>query len=543
MRLKLLTIGAIALGTVAGLTLAISFWAMQEWVAPYLPSLYMGIALIAIYVPTGYWWFKITKEELERGIGGGGESAEERGLKRLVGLVLQVLAGVTGLFIVSLWNFDVVRMMVIQDLPDRNEIRIGRALLDSSPMVREAACKAAFDDGATGAISTMVAGLDSAPSAAANCLTHASEKKAYGHELLAKRLVDGWESQLMGATERTAADSCQVVPHLPIVASLTDTGGGELLLLQCAMASGSSIVRTCCANQLKSQGDVLEKFGLAEDVPPDVAIRMLPALVNQTFRPLTLEAEEQTLGQSLSMDAEASRRWVFELSCNSFGRGEDRDVVRALVPLMESQSCNIGNRGRLIYADPEAWEPVCERVMSVRSNDVEADVCDAITDGLVGIAVANARAAMRVSVGAMVLNENSFEIERGTAGANAAKRRDDRWNPENIDLSWFEAKPKRIAGPASLCVKQEVRNFGHNTWSRTQGPNIQQVATTECEPRFENESLAEWRRQMDKDLKNLFQKGPIEGAGRDDELNDKFGRSRVGTGRRKMKNHYRKVKR
>ncbi len=453
MKIKILTLLVAAIGSVTGLTFATFVWTVRTWAPPSMPMLYLGVAILLLFGLAGVVWFQVTRQELESGEGG---TAQTASLERLVGMAAFVVVGAIGLGVAGLWMSPDVRARVIP-FASEDRAQVEAALGDPADQVRVEACLKIIEMGVSGSESTLRAALDPHPESALSCLTEAKARKYNGTNRVANQLISGWESQMFGANGPASKRACEyasVTPKARAIAERHEFVG----LLTCAMLAESVEVRTCCAQQMKAAGgdSLATSLGPVEEFPVVEGEQMFGALVDHTFRPLSLPVEQQDVADLMDSDAEVNRRWAVEFGCSLVPEPERRRaVVEGMLPIIEGGTCQLSEAAQYAFLEGTQWVFLCDDILLATDVSTEQAICDSFTNSLVERAVAEASSRVYKATRARYLSAAADELEAPVpAGGGGGSSR-----PEDKRRATFTlAGGARVTGKyptGSMCWKNE----------------------------------------------------------------------------------------
>lgn len=419
MRLKFYSVVASGL-LVLGIIFAFVFvTTLQQWARPTLPMLLMALGLLGFLLVYSIFWYRISSEETGRAVGAGGESAEERSFKRLVGLVLQASLGILLLFACALWNLEVVRLAAV-DLVSGNRYVLENALTDRSDMVLREACVAIFATAsAYESQRALQAALHHKPSVAYSCLSMVVERKPDLQPRvseLGRNLLRGWNSELLASDGATADRNCQIAPWLYAMESLADARDMESLM-RCSMTIEEPRMRQCCSEALAELGPIEDWSG----EPAEASRRWTPAelttLVAISFRPLDQPESLQKSFAQMSLDQNSSRRFAVDVACQMMRDPvQERPTIGALTPLVDSPLCELSSEARVRMGTAEAWQYICQELEGVPGDEaVEAAVCRIYRNNLVGLAAGRASERVYLATRQREMTEAADFVSRNLA--------------------------------------------------------------------------------------------------------------------------------
>lgn len=413
-RLVLLGLGSFLV--VVGICLAVATWMLREWPQPMIPVFVVGVALLIVYLIQGTIWLLISRKELESGVGAGGESAEERAIKRLVGLVLQVAIGLFALAIFAFWIIDDVRVKVLDVFKERGAFYMIQAMNDPSPKVVTLACKNLLAISAFKYEPFVVDGLTRSPKAAAECLSWANEKGMSGGRSIATQLLRQWEEEAY-----VSADSSKVCPLVDAyaeVASGTEINDPRSFLLECSLSSREDKVRECCASNLESRDIKLA----AADVSPSFPLAY-SELVTASFREGEADETMKSISSTLSLTSNENRKWVLELGCDLMAMDSQRDVIRGLSPLVSGKTCGLPEDARVLLVQEAAWPQICDEIQEFSAKaDVEESLCKSFNRVLKVAAIKNARSEVENALSKYRSLQRAREVDDGGRGVAMSRR-------------------------------------------------------------------------------------------------------------------------
>ncbi|MEZ4461910.1 MAG: hypothetical protein R3E66_19745 [bacterium] len=355
--------------------------------------------------------------------------------------------------------------------------------------------------------------------------------------MVGNSLLTKWRSDVMSAGERETAFACERVEQFSAVSELSDLGGGDLSLLQCSVAAESEQVRQCCASALAKHGDVAKLFGFAEDLTTQEAVELFPSLVLQAFRPLSLSAADQTVASSLKMDSEEKRRWVLSLGCSLMARGQQRDVLRGFVPIIEGTTCNLSTQSRVAFSKTEAWVQLCPEVDGLPVDQpVEQQLCQLFTSSTVATAVQKAHNLVMAATRAMALEASANTIDDGGKASAAAAKSKNPFAAENVRIIDFEPARTQV-NPYSAdgrCFKVEMDANSRLDRLRA-GDNVFRVVPSyDCDSKWgPNYTAADAWRDRRETLRSAVKDGGV-GAGDASKVERKSGANAVRAAREIM---------
>lgn len=419
-QLKLMGFLAASVGVIAGLTGAVAFLTLQRWYPPLAPTIYLSAVLLVAFIGLGAGWFVVTRRELQEGVGAQGQSAEERGLKRLVMIASQVVLGIFAIGCISLWNLDQVRERFVPLTAD-SHVRLELPLRDPSPVVRLAACKEFFKRGwVFRSKGVLVSALNGHPNVAKACLDAAAQNDWKGAVSMAEELGSGWEAEMLAAGPVAAERMCEVVPWVAEVDTIAQREP-ELRLLRCVTGAASDEIRGCCAQALTSRGKLLDVLGDPTALAQQTSGEVFAELVQFGFRPLSLPENRQKVAASLGTDDESVRRWVAQLGCSMLDPTQAQpDLINGFIPLVESRSCGLTAEQQVEYTTPSAWVRLCEVVAAAPADKpIEETVCAAVKDARVERTVVEAQILVHAAIRAYKLEDDADFVTDGISVAAA----------------------------------------------------------------------------------------------------------------------------
>lgn len=374
--LKILSLVAMSMIAIVVIAVAIGMWTLQVWAEPLLPTLYFATALFALFIVMGAAWFVVTRRELAEGMGAEGASAEERGLQRLVAITATVILGVLALVAVGSWNLEGVRANFVAGRA--THIQLEQVLTDKSPIVQLRACEELFQRGwVFRSQKALVAALDVQPAMAVKCLQTARENDWKGVEAMASSLNEGWTASIMRTEDSKRA--CELAPWSPVMSELAQQPPAPRLL-HCALGALSDEVRVCCANNLVAQGKLLDRLGDVDTFPAEAVDKVFVPMMSHAFQPLSLEAGEQRVAQTLATDDEAVRQWVVDLGCGVLDPTEAQpEVLAGLISLVEADTCGLTPAEESEYTAPAPLVRLCAQMEDIdQSKPVQTRACEAV---------------------------------------------------------------------------------------------------------------------------------------------------------------------
>lgn len=490
--LKILGLLTMSIAAIVGITLGVAMWAVQTWAPPMAPVLYLGSALLGVFVCIGAVWFFVTREEMSRGIGADGVSVEDRALQRLVVITGEVLLGIVALGVAATWALDTVRVNFV-DQRD-SHVQFENVLEDPSPIVRLRACEELFKRGwVYRSKNPLIAALDSQPAVAAKCLETAKENDWKGVQLIASDFNDGWTAAMMRSSDADAASVCELAPWSPVMADLSDQAP-EPRLLHCATGAASDAVRQCCATTLASRGKLLNLLGEPTEFPDEAASMVFRNLVKYGFQPLTLSATQQQVATALGTDDESVRQWVVEVGCDMIDPGESQpEILGGMMTLVEADSCNLSSAEETEYTAPQAWVRLCEHVFSGDSKvPVQQRICLGVQAARVGKAGDIAKMRVHEAVRAPFLQRDAAFIE---TGLNAAARVGGGGSKAREKVEFGQRNAADALGLTKMSDHTCRRmTFNPDSMPTSQG-DFQVRETFDCDQVRDDMTVAEYRRK------------------------------------------------
>ena len=381
--LKLVGLIATSIAAILGISSIVATLTVAEWLPPMQPTIYVGAALVIIIVILGGAWFIATREELEKGIGAEGASAEERGLQRLIGLTANVLLGVVALGVAASWNLDTVRVRFVDQSTSHK--RLEKIFEDRSPLVRMKACEEVFKRGwVFRSKQTLISALDAEPAAAIKCLQTAQTNGWKGVDTTAATLNEGWMNAMLKSGAADAGRACELAGWNVEAAGMAGERP-EPQLLHCATSAQDGAVRACCATTLAQRGALLEALGPAASFPWESTKKVFTKLVHFGFAPLSLPEQQQEVARVLGTDSEDVRRWIVEVGCGQLDPTVPQpEIIGALFPLIEADSCGLRPEEEAEYYAGAAWVRLCDEVLAMDPKEpVQQRVCTSVQNARV----------------------------------------------------------------------------------------------------------------------------------------------------------------
>jgi hypothetical protein len=469
-------------------SIGIITWMLREWPAPMVPLFVMGSALVVIYLVLGIAWMAVSKRELAAGVGAGGENAEERALKRLVGLVLQVMFGLAALGMFAFWIVPDVRVATLNVFKERGPYYVIQALNDPNPKVVIAACQNLFELGTHQYEPYIVDGLTRVPEAAAPCLTWAAERDLGGHIGISLQLARQWESRILTAAHGEAPRVCPLITAHQQVSTISNLDDPIPFALQCAVTATSSSIRSCCSESLASVD-----YRKPPASYPEETLSYYPELVSLSFRPTTVSPEDQAVAARLSLTSNASRQWVLELGCELMGSANPRQVIRGLMPLVESSSCNLSEAGRLMFTQTAPWMRLCGEVANFSPQaDVESSLCHGFQEALAATSVAAASEQVHLAIVARATNATAQTLDDGGLGARLERKQEFYEERSTREIASYIHKGGKANPHSNRCQRSRLNITSPG------GPVIMDIfETTDCEQSWkEGKTIGEVHRNM-----------------------------------------------
>lgn len=534
MQLRLLTLAAGSIGAVTGFLLSIGAWAVQSWAEPLEPMMYLGGALLVVYGLLIWGWVAVSRKDVAEG--GGRETANTRNFKRLAALMFQVLVGVCALLVSSLWALDSVREQALLTFSDRGPILFVPALQDPSARVAEQACNLLFDAGVLQHEEYLKAALLNRPGVASKCLSTARAKKHFGVEMIGNSLMTKWRKDVMNAGTTEAAFACERAAQFSVVSEVSQLGSGDSALLECSLSAGAGVVRQCCAEQLSARGDLAKILGADYSMSSEEAVSLFPMLVLQAFRPLSVSAVDQTVGKSLKMDSEEKRRWVLGLACTLMAQGNQRDVLRGLVPVLEGGTCNLPHEGRLVFSKTEPWAEICPEVPNIPADQaIEPALCGLFTRSMVISAVTTAKSLVKAATRAKFLQDSAEQMDDGGRGKASSLKARNAFDPSNIKILDF-VSPNSKNGMAGGPCQRRTLDTRNRLERLKNGEDLFKMETTyDCDSKWAaGYTVADLRRDRFKSFKSALREKGVD-AGDTSKLEKSKGASAIKAARAKMK--------
>jgi len=404
---RLLALGLGSLVIVFGVCIGVATWMLREWPKPMVPVFVVGGALFVIYLIQGVAWVAISQKELASGVGGGGESAEERAIKRLVGLVLQVAVGLAALSTFAFWILPDVRVKALHVFKDRGAFYMIQALGDPSPTVVAAACQNLFAMSAVRYEPFIVDGLIRSPQAAPACLSWASERGYSGVVNVSSQLTRQWEYRLLTSAFGEAPEVCPLVDTHSQVSQIGELDNPIPFQMECTFSAPAGSVRACCGQQLIGQ-----EYRLPTSQYPSEFATSYQGLVMSAFRPLDVGESDREISRQMNLISNASKQWVLELGCDLMHRESSRDVIRGLAPLVESARCDLPGPARVKFVQAAPWQDLCLEILEFSPQaEVESSLCNAFKTVLAKDSVAAASQALHAALNKFKDQQRAKELD------------------------------------------------------------------------------------------------------------------------------------
>lgn len=454
--------------------------------------------------------------------------------------MFQVLVGVLALLASSLWALDSVRVMTLELFKDRGPILYVAALSDPSARVAEKACDLLFEANVIRYEKPLTSALIGRPGVASRCLSTARKKKLFGVEMIGNSLILKWQHDVMTAGPREVPFACERAEQFSAVSALSELGGGDPALMECAVAAQDATVRQCCATELAKRGDIAKLLGLAEGMTAEDARRLFPTFVMQAFRPLSLPPGDQAVGRALQMDSDVKRRWVLELGCSLMARGEQREVLRGFVPIIEGGTCNLSTQARIAFAKTEAWSQLCPEIPSLSTDQpVEKSLCTLFSKGMIATAAQRAHNIVMAATRAMALEASANILDDGGRASASAARARNPFDLDNMRIIDFDP-PKIPVNPYSSdprCLKRQMAPVGRIERILAGDPTLYStVSTYDCDSKWDADyTVSDLRRDRNKALTSAARNGGSD-AGDTSKIESEHGARAVRAARERIAN-------
>ncbi len=511
MGLKFLGFLLASVGAIIGLTVGVGFVTLRRWLLPLEPALYLASVLVVLFAVMAAAWVVVTQRELASGIGAEGESAEERGLKRLVLIAIGVITGVLSIGLMGTWALGEVRARFIPFVGD-SYASLKQPLADQSPHVRKAACEEIFRRGwAFRAKGDLMSAMNTDPESAHACIQTAQSNEWKGGDIFANSLAEGWEAQLMSPEAEPAA-MCTITPWLAGFDTLAGNNP-TARLLRCTASAGSDDIRLCCANELAKGGDLHSLVSGADELEEQVDGKVFGTLVRYAYRPLSLPDKQQAVVNTLQMDDEKTRRWLAALGCGKLDPTKNQSaLIDGFFPLVESRTCPLTAEQQIEYTAPAAWVRLCSEIADAPTDEpIEKAVCESVVAAKIDKSVAEAKLRVWEAIRAPFMQESAqfvtsgvVRAERmGSGGGRKAEYVRKKLAERDFILSQsvndWAARMDRNDQPG--CYRRDLSTISSNTTEQTFRQS-QPIWTIDCES-MDNRTLGQLIADRNQTLNDL----------------------------------------